>query len=100
MEGVACINIDHTLQNEQRAYIRHLSTKNKTDFEKALKLVLEFIWAYLNADQTRLDLYHFKEEGSDEGSQVKADAELKKIVAMNRLGFKWKTLINDSGLRF
>ena len=56
-EGLACINIDHTCQAEFRAYLRHISVKEK--FSEALQLVVDFIWNNMCVDTIRLDLFHF-----------------------------------------
>jgi len=46
------------------------------------------------ADSIRIDLYHMKDElGLD--SKMISDAEIKAALAMEKKGFKWKTLIND-----
>ena len=58
-EGLACINIDSNCLTEKRAYIRHLSTKDKSKFEEALKLVLDFIWTNIDCDTIRVDVHHF-----------------------------------------
>lgn len=58
-QGVACINVDHKFTTETRAYIRHLSTRDKSRFEEALKLVLDFIWKNIDCNSIRLDLHHF-----------------------------------------
>lgn len=48
-------------------------------------------------DTTRLNLYHIKNEDGN----MNADPELKVWLAMDRKGFKWKTLINGAdGLRY
>lgn len=61
-------------------------------YPDALKQLLEFIWQKLNADTIRIDLYHFALEAE---GQLKANAEIKEALVMKKLGFKWKTLIND-----
>jgi len=58
-EGLACINIDHTCQAEFRAYLRHISVKDKEKFSEALQLVVDFIWNNMCVDTIRLDLFHF-----------------------------------------
>lgn len=48
-------------------------------------------------DTARLNLYHIKNEDGN----INADVELKGWLAMDRKGFKWKTLINGAdGLRY
>jgi len=37
VEGVALINMDHTCQQEFRAYIRHISVKNRANFTEVLQ---------------------------------------------------------------
>lgn len=98
--GIACINFDIKCLFERRMYIRHFSIRDKSRFEEAIKLVVNFIWRTFDCDSIRLDLYHFYKtiDGKEEQS---ADAEIKTIVSMNKKGFKWKTLQNDaSGIRF
>lgn len=90
-EGVACINIDHKCIEEQRAYIRHLSVRDKQRFEEALTLVLDFIWKNIACRSIRLNQHHFRQIVKDQ-SKLQADAELGKILSMNKKGFKWKSL--------
>lgn len=100
VKGILCFNMDHTCHTEFRAYIRNFSLLKIEDYPEMLSLVVDYIWNKSNADTIRVDLYHFKEEGNDD-SNIKASNEIKDALSMNRLGFKWKTLINDpSGLRF
>ena len=40
IEGFVCFNLDHTWQNDFRAYIRHISVVDKTKFEEALKMAV------------------------------------------------------------
>jgi hypothetical protein len=43
---------------------------------------------------------HFKPE-NDPTAPLGTDTEIKTVLGMNRLGFKWKTLINDpTGKRY
>lgn len=93
-EGLACINIDHTCQSEFRAYLRHISVKNKDRLPDALQLVVDFIWNNMFADSIRLDLFHFVDQ-NDPNAKLAADNYLKGVFGMNRRGFKWKTVIND-----
>lgn len=98
--GIACINFDLKCLTERRMYIRHFSIRDKSRFEESFKMVVDFIWRTFDCDTIRLDLYHFYKtiNGKEEQS---ADAEIKTIVAMNKKGFKWKTLQNEaSGIRF
>ena len=37
VEGIALINMDHTCQQEFRAYIRHISVKNRTNLIEVLQ---------------------------------------------------------------
>jgi hypothetical protein len=98
---MACVNMDHTTQGEYRAYIRHLTCKHLEDYKEALDMVLDYVWRSLQADNVRLDLYHYRPEGADHSAQLDVNADLKPILAMNRRGFKWKTLKNSSdGTRF
>ena len=48
--GLALVNVDQTLQNGHRAYIRHLSVIRSELFEKALALVVDFIWRKIYCD--------------------------------------------------
>jgi len=98
--GIVCINIDHNWQSDFRAYIRHLSVVDKSKFEEALQIAVEFIWENLYADTIRIDVFHFRPEGEPE-SNLGADLEIKTALGMAKKGFKWKTLINDpTGKRF
>ena len=93
------INVDHTFQDATRAYIRHISVKNRANFAEVLQQAVEFGWTKMLADHIRVDLLHVKDETTD---KLAADVEIKTALAMNRKGFKWKTLINDpdTGKRF
>lgn len=65
-----------------------------------INLAVDYIWNKVNADTIRVDLYHFKDEGSQDQA-VKASNEIKEALSMKRAGFKWKTLINDpTGQRY
>lgn len=75
--------------------MRHLTARDLPKFEECLQLVLKHAWTVLKADTIRLDLHHFQ-DASKPDSAKQADPEVKAIVAMNRKGFKWKTLINDA----
>ena len=100
IEGFVCFNLDHTWQNDFRAYIRHISVVDKTKFEEALKIAVQFIWENLYSDTIRVDVFHFRPEGDNE-SNLGADLEIKTALGMAKKGFKWKTLINDpSGNRY
>jgi hypothetical protein len=100
IDGILCVNLDHTQQSEFRAYIRHISVINKSRFSDALKVATDFIWQNLYADTIRLDLYHFRPEGDSTGNPG-ADNDIKTALGMEKKGFKWKTLINDpSGKRY
>ena len=46
------------------------------------------------ADHIRIDLYHMKDEFNAD-DKLTTDADIKAALAMNKKGFKWKTLIND-----
>lgn len=72
-------------------YIRHFSIRDKSRFEEAFKIVVDFIWKTFDCDTIRLDLHHFYKVINEKEEQS-ADAEIKAIVSMNRKGFKWKTL--------
>lgn len=97
--GLVLINMDHTYQNDFRAYLRHISVKNLDNFGLLLKLAVQFIWDNLHADTIRVDLYHYSEE---EGSTLKASTFIKEALSMQKKGFKWKSIMNDpdSGKRF
>lgn len=86
------INVDHTFQDANRAYIRHISMKNRANFVEVLQQAGEFVLTKMLADHIRVDLLHIKDETTD---KLAADVEIKTVLAMNRKGFKWKTLIND-----
>lgn len=96
VEGMLCVNIDHTRQSEFGAYIRHFSVVDRTEFSKALDMALDYIWKNLYADTVRIDLYHFEHDG-----KLQTDQQLKAALIMEKKGFKWKSLINkDGGSRF
>ena len=63
VDGMLCVNIDHTRQSEFGAYIRHLSVVDRSQFTNALNMALDYIWKNLYADTIRIDLYHFEHEG-------------------------------------
>jgi len=63
VDGMLCVNIDHTRQSEFGAYIRHLSVVDRSQFANALNMALDYIWKNLYADTIRIDLYHFEHEG-------------------------------------
>lgn len=51
----------------------------------------------MHCDNARLNLYHIKEKDGT----LNADSEVKAWLAMEKKGFKWKTLINGAdGLRY
>eukprot|EP00347_Sterkiella_histriomuscorum_P021246 403334687 len=89
-EGIAIFNIDHTMQNEQRAFIRHVSTKNFSYLQQALTQVMDYIWKYVDCSNIRVEIYHQKDEAS---GKIQADPDIKN--AFTKCGFKWKTLSND-----
>ena len=100
VDGILCVNIDHTCQTEFRAYIRHMTVIDRSKYADALAVATEFIWNSLYADTIRLDLHHFKPEGEPTGT-LGTDNEIKVALGMAKKGFKWKTLINDpTGKRF
>ena len=45
-------------------------------------------------DTVRVNLYYYRPENDPSGS-LACDKEIKTLMAMNKKGFKWKTLIND-----
>ena len=57
--------------------------------------MLKHAWTIMQADTVRVDLHHFQ-DASKPDQAMQADPEIKTILAMNRRGFKWKTLINDA----
>jgi predicted transcriptional regulator YheO len=63
VDGMLCVNIDHTRLSEFGAYIRHFSVVDRSQFTKALEMALDYIWKNLYADNVRIDLYHFEHEG-------------------------------------
>jgi hypothetical protein len=72
IDGMLCVNIDHTRQSEFGAYIRHFSMVDRSQFLVGLNMALDYIWKNLYADNIRIDLYHFSNEG-----KLGTDAELK-----------------------
>jgi len=95
--GCACFNIDHTIQTEFRAYIKHISVTDMGLFQDAVVEVCNYIWKHLGADTIRIDLFHYPH-----GEKIQACVAIKDALSMQRKGFKWKTLINDpeTGSRF
>lgn len=89
--GLLLVNMDHSCQTEFRAYIRHISVMDATDFDDALKMAVNFIWHEMYAETIRIDLYHFK----DESGALKANQDIKVSLGMEKKGFKWKTMLND-----
>ena len=89
--AIACLNLDLKCLTDRRMYIRHFSIRDKSRYEETFKMVIDFIWSTFDNDTIRLDLHHFYKmvNGKEEQS---ADTEIKTIVAMNKKGFKWKTL--------
>lgn len=87
---MAVFNIDHSASNEQRAYIRHLSTLNLDHLKKAIEQVVDFIWRKVHCSNIRIEIFHLKDEVS---GQFKVEVEVKNAFAAN--AFKWKTLSND-----
>lgn len=57
--GIVCINFDLKCFTERRMYIRHFSLRDKSRFEEAFKMVVDFVWRTFDCDTIRLDLYHF-----------------------------------------
>jgi hypothetical protein len=94
MEGLALINVDHTCVADLRAYIRHISSVDPANFKDILMETIDFIWEKLNPDTIRLDIYHFRDKNAPQSS-MRADPDIKAAIAMEKKGFKWKTLIND-----
>ena len=90
VDGMLCVNIDHTRQSEFGAYIRHFSVVDRSQFSVALNMALDYIWTNLYADTVRIDLYHFEHEG-----KFQTDQEIKAALIMQKKGFKWKSLINQ-----
>lgn len=88
--GVLCFNIDHTIQTECRAYIKHLTCTKSDQYENLVKESANFIWDNTFADCIRADLYHFKQD-----DKIQADTFVKEAFIMKKMGFKWKTMIND-----
>lgn len=90
IEGVAFFNIDHTDSNDWRVFIRHISLKDISLLEKAIRLVVEYIWKYVYCSNIRVEIFHIKDQQT---GQMKVDPDIK--TAYTNCGFKWKTLTND-----
>mmetsp|Transcript_31809 Transcript_31809/g.31100 ORF Transcript_31809/g.31100 Transcript_31809/m.31100 type:complete len:122 (+) Transcript_31809:846-1211(+) len=88
--GVALFNIDHTAQNEQRAFIRHISVTDIKYISKAVDQVVKFIWENVECQNIRVQLWHVKDQEKD---SMSLDPNIK--TAYYSIGFKWKTLTND-----
>ena len=88
--GLACVNVDQTLQNGHRAFIRHVSVIRNELFPQALKLVTEFIWKRIYCDHIRVELFHLKDQ---ESGKMAADPAIKK--ALGEMKYRWKNLSND-----
>ena len=89
--GIALINMDRAVDKDFRAYIRHISVKNRANFAEVLQKTIDFAWTKMLADHIRVDLFHMKDESAS-GSSLFTDNEIKDALAMNRRGFRWKTL--------
>ena len=48
-------------------------------------MAMDYVWKFMHCAAVRMDLYHFKAEGTD---QLKADQDWKKILKAKK--FKWK----------
>lgn len=53
-------------------------------------------------DTVRIEQLHYVHKDTEKGQkgEPEADPQLKPILAMNRRGFKWKSLGNDNGKRY
>ena len=88
--GLACINVDQTISNSHRAFIRHVSVIRNELFPQALKLITDFIWRRIHCDHIRVELFHLKDQ---ESGKMQADPNIKKALA--DLKYRWKNLSND-----
>jgi predicted transcriptional regulator YheO len=61
VDGILCVNIDHSRTNEFGAIIRHFSFIDRSRFSEALQMGLDYIWKNLYADTVRVNLFHFKD---------------------------------------
>ena len=85
--GLACINVDQSLNSGYRAFIRHVSVIRNELFPQAMKLVIDFIWRRIYCDHIRLELFHLKDP---ETGKMYVDPAIKKTLAEAK--FKWKNL--------
>lgn len=90
------------METEFRGCIWHISVNDFKLFEKALHTVLDYMWFTMACDTVRIEQLHFVHEDTEKGKKGEPEAEalLKPILAMNRRGFKWKSLGNDNGRRY
>jgi len=44
LAGVSLINIDHAWSNDLRAYIRHISVKERENFNDVLFKTIDYVW--------------------------------------------------------
>jgi hypothetical protein len=100
--GALLINIDHETQGEHRAFIRHLTAVSEEIFPSILRKALEFIWENLDVDSVKLLVHHYVDATTEKGKagQMAENKWLKDQLSMARKGFKWKSLVNQDGLRY
>ena len=54
--GLACVNIDPSAQTEGKtAFLRHLSVIRTELLPQAFRLIIDFIWRYIECDQIRYE---------------------------------------------
>lgn len=87
--GMVYLNVDHTFPSQHRVVIHHISTIKARELEKALELVVNFIWRNIQCDHIRFELFHTK----DPSGVLGADPHFKQCL--QNVGFKWKTLRNN-----
>ena len=77
-----------------RINILQMSVSNRDGLEEAMKLCLDYIWKYTNAEEVRIGIHHFEVE--EKGKEVlKVDEEYKSCL--KRFKFKWKQIISNAG---
>jgi hypothetical protein len=59
--GMAIFNIDHTDSNEWRTFIRHVSTFDLSHLQKAVSIVVDYIWKNVYCSNIRVEIIHIKD---------------------------------------
>ncbi|CAK76987.1 unnamed protein product (macronuclear) [Paramecium tetraurelia] len=76
--------LDQSLQ-ERKLILSHFSTADPLQFQKLLKVILQFIWEIDPCLEIRMSLYHYNQNDS-----FQANKEI--TTKLKELGFKWKVV--------